>query len=760
MTSEQIKTVGAQIRDETVTGANTAGRVGGAIYGIGEKLDELDELNSDFNTLSAKILGASKTARTSNGVEFASIIDVDIPTGSQFTLSVDGPDGVILDNKLNVAAWEDNGSGDLVLHNTYVPGGIAFPYSNTFTAAYHIVRLRIQRGSSGVVGVGDITMKIVSAEGLYYAKEQVDAMIDDLSEADSALSERVKAIDDLLEGEGNAMQTINTQVGVNYVNSVDVSIPANTNFNVEIFGDSGLLTNNDAINVKFYEPNGTSHNMIDGRTTYYPITLANNRPYDIARVSVERLGNGVQAVGAISLSVISGTGGAFYRKNQIDEMVQDTYYIAPDGSDTNDGKTALHPMLTVNTALSKGAKTIFVASGVYNQQINFSFATSRNILIQCTDAHELSLFKPAKANYVLAESETAVSGYTKVYKISSTIFGTGYKAIYQEGVNDATTLIDGLERLPMQRGKEYRCENTMIKKCSSESLSQALTEIEAAEEYLFFYDSTNKIIYYSRPQTVTSSKPLVFGKNAITLFSGITKDLRLTVIGITSWYMPFNLQGIGSAEIVDCAAKYMYADGAFMWYDGSAISFTRCEAARCHTENYGDGFNGHANKTGDAFAKTCVAQLIDCWSHDNQDDGFSDHERAESVVRGGLYEYNGKGGIVPSYGSHCSCYGVYSRKNYCGFYHIGNTPVDEGGKYGQMICIACVAENNTRGGNQVGFLVDGQYSRAVLINCKSIGNGIGYKAGSQSSMVLIDCGAIDNTTVSSGTMTKKNTTIV
>lgn len=759
MTSEQIKAVGAQIRDETITGANTAARVGGVIVGIGEKLEELDEVKTDFNTLSSIILGAKNTVRTSSGVEFSNILDIDIPTGSQFTLTVEGPDNVILDNKLNVSAWEDNGSGELVLHNTFVTGGISFPYSNTFTAAYHIKRLRIQRSSSGVVGIGNVTMKILSEEGLYYVKEQVDTMVEELSDVDAGISERIDSIDDLLEGEGNALQTKNTQVGENYVNNVNVEIPAGTDFTVEVYGDSGILSNDGAINVKFYEPNGTSHNMLEG-TTRYPITLTNNRPYDIAHVSVERLSSGVLSVGSITLSVTSGTGGAFYRKSQIDEMIADTFYVSPDGLDTNDGKTAVHPLLNVNTALSKGAKTIFVASGVYNQQINFSFAKRRDILIQCTDAHGLSLFKPAKANYVLAESESAVSGYTKVYKIASSIFATGYTAIYQEGVNDATTLIDGLERLPMQRGKEYRCENTLIKKCSSESLSQALTEIEGADEFLFFYDSTNKIIYYSRPQAVTSSKPLVFGKNAITLFSGITKDLRLTVIGITSWYMSFNLQGIGSADIVDCCAKYMHADGAFMWYDGSAISFTRCEAARCHSDNYGDGFNGHANKTGDAFAKTCVAQLIDCWSHDNHDDGFSDHERAESVVRGGLYEYNGKGGIVPAYGSHCSCYGVYSRRNYCGFYHIGNTPVDEGGKYGQMLCIACVAENNTRGGNQVGFLVDGQYSRAVLINCKSIGNGIGYKAGSQSSMVLIDCGAKDNTTVSSGTMTKKNTTIV
>ena len=760
MTTEQIKQVGAQIRDETVTGANTAGRVGGVIVGIGEKLDELDELNTDFNTLSSKVLGAKKTVRTSSGVEFVCMIDVDIPTGSQFTLTVDGPDGVISDNKLNVSAWEDNGSGELVLHNTFVTGGITFPYNNTFTAAYHIKRLRILRSSSGVVDAGNITMKIISSEGLYYVREQVDSMIGNLSDENIAMSERIDAINDLLEGEGNALQSVNTQVGKAYVNSVNVNIPANTDFTVEVFGDTGLLENDDAINVKFYEPNGTSHNMIDGNNTRYPITLANNRPYDIARISVERLASGVVAVGSITLSVTSGTGGAFYRKQQIDEMVTDTYYVSPDGFDTNDGKTASRPLLNVNTALSKGAKTIFVASGVYNQQINFSFAKKRDILIQCVDAHGLSLFKPAKANYVLAESDSAVSGYTKVYRVSSNVFGSGYKAIYQEGVADADTLIDGAERLPMQRGKEYRCENTLISKCSSNSLSAALDEIENSDNYLFFYDSTNKIIYYSRPQAVTSSKPLVFGKNGVNLFSGITKDLRLTVIGITSWYMSFNLQGIGSADIIDCCAKYMHADGAFMWYDGSAISFTRCEAARCHSEDYGDGFNGHANKTGDAFAKTCVAQLIDCWSHDNHDDGFSDHERAESVVRGGLYEYNGKGGIVPAYGSHCSCYGVYSRRNYSGFYHIGNTPADEGGKYGQMICVSCIAENNTRGGEQVGFRVDGQYSRAVLVNCKSIGNGIGYKAGSQSSMVLIDCGAKDNNTVSSGTMTRKNTTIV
>jgi hypothetical protein len=58
-----------------------------------------------------------------------------------------------------------------------------------------------------------------------------------------------------------------------------------------------------------------------------------------------------------------------------------------------------------------------------------------------------------------------------------------------------------------------------------------------------------------------------------------------------------------------------------------------------------------------------------------------------------------------------------------------------------MICYNCVAENNTIDG---GFRVNGAGNKAILVNCKSIGNPIGYMADTGTIMEIIDCGTLDN----------------
>jgi hypothetical protein len=193
----------------------------------------------------------------------------------------------------------------------------------------------------------------------------------------------------------------------------------------------------------------------------------------------------------------------------------------------------------------------------------------------------------------------------------------------------------------------------------------------------------------------------------------------------------------------NCSAKFALAAGGFRWDNAIGVKLYQCEAARIFAgnETNGDGFNAHSTVSEDAMARHTTCMMMDCWSHDNNDDGYSDHERCECSIHGGLFEYNGKGGLTPSYGSHLVCYDVLSRKNYRGFYYIHAAAETEGGKYGQMICYNCVAENNTIDG---GFRVNGAGNKAILVNCKSIGNPIGYMADTGTIMEIIDCGTLDN----------------
>ena len=215
--------------------------------------------------------------------------------------------------------------------------------------------------------------------------------------------------------------------------------------------------------------------------------------------------------------------------------------------------------------------------------------------------------------------------------------------------------------------------------------------------------------------------------------------------GITTQYMCINLDKTNNSEVSDCYSRDIYGKGCFTWDNAVNVKFARCEASRAYNGTTGDGFNASATGTGDNFSKQCTATLIDCWSHDNRDDGYSIHYRCEDTIIGGLYEWNGKAGITPSFGSHCDCFNAIARNNYNGFYFIGTNSDTEGGVDGQMLCVNCTAINNTKHPTTYGdgFRV-GDGNQVTLIGCKSIANKYGYRSGEDCILTMYDCTAKDN----------------
>lgn len=195
--------------------------------------------------------------------------------------------------------------------------------------------------------------------------------------------------------------------------------------------------------------------------------------------------------------------------------------------------------------------------------------------------------------------------------------------------------------------------------------------------------------------------------------------------------------------------------GAFTYNSCLNIKFIRCEAVSCITGRNCDGFNGHGvNNSDDVFNKNITATFIDCYAHDNNDDGYSDHEKSETTIIGGLFEYNGKSGVTPAQGSHCTCYNVYSRKNCNGFMYTNQVVESEGGNGGQMVCYNCYAQDNNRNdrgweyGN--GFVVTNANNKIICIGCISENHNIGYVSGVSTHMTLINCTSINDTNVKLG----------
>ncbi len=437
------------------------------------------------------------------------------------------------------------------------------------------------------------------------------------------------------------------------------------------------------------------------------------------------------------------------------------YYVSTYGSDENDGSVD-SPFATVNQALISGASNIYIYPGVYRQTINLDYAHHCNVNISSYGLDGRVIFYDPKA--VIAESAPTVDGYQYVRSVQTDRqFGSNNIWIFQDGLVDYQTVIADADRHPLQRGYEYRCEDTRIIKCKSDTLGDALEEIEGCAdmlEYRWFLDASTQTLYFASRGPITEANPLC-GSSATSLFLNTRRNITLNVSGIECKYLAFDISRTTNSVIKDCKATNVCKAGAFIYDQALSCEFIRCEAARCFSGSNGDGFNAHSHNTGDIHSKQTVVTLIDCWSHDNNDDGYSDHERSEITIIGGLYEYNGKAGVTPSYGSHCTCYNVYSRFNYAGFYYTGETEDAEGGQYGQMYCHGCVAEGNTKGGTKTGFRVDGAGNSMMLVGCKSIDNGTGYAIGNEACRAkMIDCKSLNDEKITIGSFEILRTTEV
>lgn len=443
------------------------------------------------------------------------------------------------------------------------------------------------------------------------------------------------------------------------------------------------------------------------------------------------------------------------------------------GSDSNDGSYD-HPLATVDRALEMGATKVMLFAGTYYQQIDLSKSRRGWIELAPVEKDKRVVFKDS--DFRICSSATKYQDNDNdddkktIYKSSSTVFSdltsadlNNLKWIYQDSVSDKATEITDAERHPLQRGYTYRCEDTLIKRCDAATLSDALSEIEDDTDYKWFYDSSESKIYFSCPgygtgdnyTAVDSGHSIACGKKK-NLFLNADRSKTVVMSGIIVKYMCLNVDNTTNSVLSKCRVYNAFNGGGFTWSNALNVTIKGCEAAHTQSGAVGDGFNAHSVVTNNPFAYHTTATMIDCWSHDNYDDGYSDHERCEISIFGGLFEYNGKAGVTPSYGTHCCCYNVLSRKNYNGFFYTAVTDSSEGGKYGQLLCVNCVSQNNSspyatdddnspKKYESSGFRCDGAGNKLILINCKSIGNKFGYCIVGNTSGDLYDCSASGNT---------------
>lgn len=429
------------------------------------------------------------------------------------------------------------------------------------------------------------------------------------------------------------------------------------------------------------------------------------------------------------------------------------YVDAVNGDDTNPGTTEGAALATFAAAFSKtGVDTTIILIGDTTERLNIKTKSNqRSVRL---------IGKRGLVNRIICgtkiDSGTLVAGTTNVYQTPLSSFSTVARfQLFQHEVFDESTLIPDNERHPLQRGKTYRCDSTKITRVTS------LDAVKTSEGYTFFYDTHAQMLYVKIKEGTTLAANPVYIPGGSGIF-GNDGSVAFEMVNIECWYGSILLRSCHGGRAIDCAAKYALDDGAWSWDAAIGVELIRCEAARAlSSSTTGNGFNANSTTTDPALAKHTVATMIDCWGHDNNENGYSDHERCETTIIGGLFEYNVRGGITTAYGGHDTIYNAYCRKQVDnGIALVRSAKADEGGRGSQIFAIGCICENN-----KVNYYVSGDKSGTdenfgKFVNCVSLNAHYGYFCGTNARIELNNCTDSGSSTAKSGNVIVNNAALV
>ena len=430
------------------------------------------------------------------------------------------------------------------------------------------------------------------------------------------------------------------------------------------------------------------------------------------------------------------------------------YVDAVNGNDTNPGTTESAALATFAAAFSKtGVDTTIILIGDTTERLNIKTKSNqRSVRL---------IGKRGLVNRIICgtkiDSGTLVAGTTNVYQTPLSSFSAAdHFQLFQHEVFDESTLIPDNERHPLQRGKTYRCDSTKITRVTS------LDAVKTSEGYTFFYDTDAQMLYVKIKEGTTLATNPVYIPDGSGI-SGNDGSVAFEMVNIECWYGSISLRFCHGGRAIDCAAKYAFGGGAWSWDAAIGVELIRCEAARAFSgSSTGDGFNAHSIMTDQALAKHTVATMIDCWSHDNNDDGYSDHERCETTIIGGLFEYNVKAGLTPAYGCHDTIYNAYCRKQVnSGIALVGSATAAEGGRGSQIFVIGCICENNANNYYVSGDKSGKDENFGKFVNCISLnGSKYGYLCGANARIELNNCTDSGSPTAKSGNIVVNNAALV
>lgn len=401
--------------------------------------------------------------------------------------------------------------------------------------------------------------------------------------------------------------------------------------------------------------------------------------------------------------------------------------MSTSGNDNNPG-TLTSPKATINSAIDSvsGNGVVFVLPGTYGpeQLVDPTKVKGLVSILGARNALDSGnyIYPIIKAAASLTGA-TLVAGTTKVYQVAVSGLPalSAWNFCYQDGVADPRTLIADEDREPQHRGRTNRIPFfAKLMKTSATTLSAALAEMDASSLPMSFIDNGN--LYFTVVDGTDAATASIRVDAPAGLFSSTTRGscgiVRIT--GLTVLYGGIDLRPFKSAYLDEVVAAGSREDSVAY----NVLSYGTLEtcAGGSQGSSNGDGLNGHRGSK--------LTSGNDLYSHDNNDDGFSDHEGSSSRLKGGLIEYNGGGAISIAHGSDHESSNFTSRRNQqrtnkpAAFNAIGvpgngsppETGVDTRAKFTDCVDI----ESRTSFGDESTRLGLVNNVRVHAINCKSI----------------------------------------
>ena len=413
-------------------------------------------------------------------------------------------------------------------------------------------------------------------------------------------------------------------------------------------------------------------------------------------------------------------------------------YVSTAGNDLNSGSKS-YPVKTLQEALKRSDYIIILNGNYIIANPSSITAYFRKVKISSPNS-EKAILKFGKELTVTYNSTTGF------YETENVAFDTDLVnfVLYNDGTPDEDTRIADADRHPSQRGRQFRCMSTAYFQ---------VADAQHLSNKKFYYDGSKFIIQSTVSLTKIWMPPTTWLNFA---------DCDVEFNNVDILYADIWLQRC-FFKMTDCSVMYGCSTriGGITYYC-SSINLTRCEVARKYqcdrpiTDKTGDGICGTWTGTTLINERNLAATLIDCWCHDNQDDGFSDHGPGVNTIIGGLYEYNVKAGVVPAAGIKSTCIGVTCRKQQWGFAHVNALTTLANKVFQGSELVDCLATDN-----ESNYYLSPDSIVCVYRNCQSENaEDYGYQVSEGSVLHLYDCVSSNDTNVKTGNIITHNGSVV